>query len=81
MGAEIIRMSDIKNDSRLITPRDSLIEMVGDIDAGKIDPEKLITIYVTDDGSMGYYCSNLCGSEILALLARQMYIVNKRMDD
>lgn len=80
MADNVIHLSNVKNDSRLITPEDLLYEVIDALKTKEITAQKLLVLYVADNGSTGHFCSNMSAADILGLLARQMHIVNKDLD-
>lgn len=62
-----------QNDNKLITPRDTLQDVMHEIDEGGIEPESALVLLLNrgEDGTSydtNFFVSNLSTSEILALL-------------
>ena len=77
MADNIVRLSDVKDNNYLITPRESLLDAINCIDKGEIAPEKSVVILLTsndekrgikDGYAISFFLSNLHYSEATALL-------------
>ena len=77
MADNVVRLSNVKDNNYLITPRESLLDAIDCIDKGEINPEKSVVILLTNnerpneinDGyAISFFLSNLHYSEATALL-------------
>ena len=74
MQEKVVSLIEAKNDSRLWSPRRALQEMIADIDAGKIDPTRLIVLAWEEDDKRRLtrkitYLSNMTNADFVAFTA------------
>jgi hypothetical protein len=68
--AEIIRLSEVNNNNRLITPAQQLRDLADAIDAGAVKANCVMAIYLDDtedNYNFGWWTSNLSSSGQYAL--------------
>lgn len=82
--SNVIKISDVKNDNRFITPMNTLCDAMDDIASEKKKPTKLIVLMLDDaDGKydMSFYASNLKASEVVALFEIQKDVFVRMIND
>jgi len=81
---KVIRLSDVKNDCRLISPADTLRDALHDIENGEKKPNKLMVLMLDDTNGKydaSFYCSNLKASEVIALFEIEKDIFVRMIND
>jgi len=73
--SDVTHIADIKNDNRLISPRELLENAIRSIDNGTISPDKIIIVHLRTESDesdslydVGYFISNMRTSEVVSLL-------------
>ncbi len=67
----ITRLSDVKEDNRLITPADLLDAVAEEIRAGEITPTKLVILHLNDEEdnyTTGFRAANISICEMAGLM-------------
>lgn len=79
--SSIAYLADSLNDNKLISPKQTLLNVLDDLRDGR-KCEKLLVICVDDTAGLdlSFYASNLKYSEMLAILSRMQHSVNGWMD-
>lgn len=80
--SKISYLSDSLNDNRLISPEQTLQNVLDDIRDKTRKCTKLLVLCLDDEDcyDLGFYAANLKMSEILAMLSRMTYTANEMMD-
>lgn len=63
--------ADRADDNRLWTPADTIRDVLGDIEAGRIEPDKILVLHWKtgeDDFHTGWAAANMKSSEMIALM-------------
>lgn len=78
--SKIEYLADTLQDNTLISPEQCLLNMLDDLRDGRIECDKLLILYKKEGGDTSYYAANIRCSEMLTLLSRMEYAVNKMID-